>query len=51
MQHLLRHLFGGAAGAEAGRRIDRKIHALPGLAGLNLVARTLAKRNLGAAAA
>jgi hypothetical protein len=50
VQHLLRHLMGGAAGAESARRIDRKIHALPGLDGLRLVEGALARRGLAPAA-
>ena len=34
-----RHLFGGDDGLEAARRIDRRIHRLPGLAGLDLLQR------------
>jgi hypothetical protein len=37
-RHLVRTLFGGAAGADVAARIDRRVDALPGLAGLRLMA-------------
>lgn len=43
---VLRHLLGDDAGAEAVRKIDEKVHKLPGMAGLNLVQRGVA--NFGA---
>lgn len=35
--HVVRHLFAGEEGAAMAQRIDRRIHRLPGLAGLDLI--------------
>ncbi len=43
VRHLVRHLLGGADGLAEARRIDARINTLPGLEGLNLVQRRLAK--------
>jgi hypothetical protein len=41
VQHLLTYLMGGPEGREHARRIDQRIHQLPGLAGMDLVVRAL----------
>jgi hypothetical protein len=43
VRHLVRHLLGGPDGLAEARRIDARIDTLPGLEGLNLVQRRLAK--------
>jgi hypothetical protein len=43
VRHLVRHLLGGPAGFAEARRIDARIDTLPGLDGLDLVQRRLAK--------
>jgi rubrerythrin len=45
--HVVRYLFAGDAGAAMAQRIDERIHRLPGLAGLHLVAN--ARREYAAA--
>ncbi|MGH3367657.1 MAG: ferritin-like domain-containing protein, partial [Nocardioidaceae bacterium] len=42
VQHLMRHLLGGAEGTVAAERVDSKIDTLPGLEGLGLVGRRTA---------
>lgn len=37
VRHLLGHLYGGPRGLAEARKVDAKIHAMPGLAGLRLV--------------
>lgn len=46
IRHLLGYLFGGAGGLAEARRIDAKIDTLPGLDGLHLVERELARHGL-----
>jgi hypothetical protein len=48
VQHLLGYLYGGPAGLAEARKIDAKIDALPGLAGLHLVERQLEKYRIAA---
>lgn len=42
-QHLVRTLFSGPEGVAVAERIDRRVDALPGLAGLDLMAGALAR--------
>jgi hypothetical protein len=46
-EHLVGTLFGGADGRVVADRIDRRIDALPGLAGLGLMEGALAKYGAG----
>jgi hypothetical protein len=45
--HLARYLFGDKGGADAMRRIDRRVDRLPGLAGLHLLEKAVAERSSG----
>lgn len=47
---LATHLFGGADGVEAARRVDRQVARLPGLEGLALLERSVERLDLGRAA-
>ncbi len=42
---IVRHLFGGPEGAPFVERIDRRIHALPGLDGLHLIDGAVGQRS------
>lgn len=48
VRHLMDFLMGGPQGREAARKIDNRIHALPGLDGLHLVERSLDKLSVAA---